>query len=118
MLEENYRSSANILAAAGKVISGNRQRVEKRLVPTAPAGLRVFVHEAYDEGDEALWVVQEVDRLRRAGDIAYGDAAVAYRVNAQSRALGEACIRYGIPYRLVGALRFYQRREIKDVTRR
>ena len=115
MLEENYRSSGNILAAAGKVISGNRQRVEKRLVPMAPAGLRVFVHEAYDEGDEALWVVQEVDRLRRAGQLAYGDAAVAYRVNAQSRALEEACIRYGIPYRLVGALRFYQRREIKDV---
>ena len=115
MLEENYRSSGNILSAAEKVISGNRQRVEKRLVPMAPAGLRVFVHEAYDEGDEALWVVQEVDRLKRAGQIGYGDAAVAYRVNAQSRALEEACIRYGIPYRLVGALRFYQRREIKDV---
>ena len=115
MLEENYRSSGNILSAAEKVISGNRQRVEKRLVPMAPAGLRVFVHEAYDEGDEAHWVVQEVDRLRRAGQIGYGDAAVAYRVNAQSRALEEACIRYGIPYRLVGALRFYQRREIKDV---
>ncbi|MCY4624790.1 MAG: UvrD-helicase domain-containing protein [Chloroflexi bacterium] len=115
LLEENYRSSANILSAAEKVISGNRQRVEKRLLPTAPAGLRVFVHEAYDEGDEALWVIKEVDRLRRAGELQFGDAAVAYRVNAQSRALEEACIRHGIPYRLVGALRFYQRKEIKDV---
>ena len=115
LLEENYRSSGNILAAAEKVISGNRQRVEKRLVPMAPPGLRVFVHEAYDEGDEALWVIKEVDRLRRAGELKFGDAAVAYRVNAQSRALEEACIRHGIPYRLVGALRFYQRKEIKDV---
>ncbi|MDE2899939.1 MAG: UvrD-helicase domain-containing protein, partial [Chloroflexota bacterium] len=115
MLEENYRSSANILSAAEKVISGNRQRVEKRLVPTAPAGNRVFVHEAYDEGDEALWVIKEVDRLKKAGDLAFGDAAVAYRVNAQSRALEEACMRHGIPYRLVGALRFYQRKEIRDV---
>ena len=115
LLEENYRSSGNILAAAEKVISGNQQRVEKRLVAMAPAGLRILVHEAYDESDEALWVVQEVDRLHRQGDLSYGDAAVAYRVNAQSRALEEACIRYGIPYRLVGALRFYQRREIKDL---
>ena len=115
LLEENYRSSGNILAAAEKVINGNSQRVEKRLVPMAPPGLRVFVHEAYDEGDEALWVIKEVDRLRRAGELKFGDAAVAYRVNAQSRALEEACIRHGIPYRLVGALRFYQRKEIKDV---
>ena len=115
LLEENYRSSANILAAAENVINGNRQRVEKRLVPMSPPGLRVFVHEAYDEGDEALWVVKEVDRLRREGKLNFGDAAVAYRVNAQSRALEEACIRHGIPYRLVGALRFYQRKEIKDV---
>ena len=115
LLEENYRSSANILAAAENVINGNRQRVEKRLVPMCPPGLRVFVHEAYDEGDEALWVVKEVDRLRREGKLKFGDAAVAYRVNAQSRALEEACIRHGIPYRLVGALRFYQRKEIKDV---
>ena len=115
LLEENYRSSANILAAAENVINGNRQRVEKRLVPMSPPGLRVFVHEAYDEGDEALWVVKEVDRLRREGKLKFGDAAVAYRVNAQSRALEEACIRHGIPYRLVGALRFYQRKEIKDV---
>jgi DNA helicase-2/ATP-dependent DNA helicase PcrA len=115
LLEENYRSTANILSAASKVISGNSKRVEKRLVATMAGGSPVWVHEAYDEQEEAMWVVQEVDRLRKKGDLRYGDAAVAYRVNAQSRALEEACIRNGVPYRLVGALKFYQRREIKDV---
>ena len=115
LLEENYRSTANILSAASKVISGNSKRVEKRLVATMAGGSPVWVHEAYDEQEEAMWVVQEVDRLRKKGDLKYGDAAVAYRVNAQSRALEEACIRNGVPYRLVGALKFYQRREIKDV---
>ena len=115
LLEENYRSTANILSAASKVISGNQNRVEKRLVATMAGGSPVWVHEAYDEDEEAVWVVQEVERLRKKGEFRYGDAAVAYRVNAQSRALEEACIRYGVPYRLVGALKFYQRREIKDV---
>jgi DNA helicase-2/ATP-dependent DNA helicase PcrA len=115
LLEENYRSTGNILAAASKVISGNEKRVKKDLVPTMSKGTPVWVHEAYDEEEEAVWVVQEVDRLRKKGEAKYGDVAVAYRVNAQSRALEEACIRYGIPYRLVGALKFYQRKEIKDV---
>jgi DNA helicase-2/ATP-dependent DNA helicase PcrA len=115
LLEENYRSTANILSAASEVISGNQKRVEKRLVSTISGGSPVWVHEAYDEEEEAVWVMQEVDRLRKKGDFKYGDAAVAYRVNAQSRALEEACIRHGVPYRLVGALKFYQRREIKDV---
>ncbi len=115
LLEENYRSTANILSAASEVISGNKKRVEKRLVSTMSGGSPVWVHEAYDEEEEAVWVVQEIDRLRKKGELKYGDAAVAYRVNAQSRALEEACIRHGIPYRLVGALKFYQRREIKDV---
>ncbi|MEC9140558.1 MAG: UvrD-helicase domain-containing protein [Chloroflexota bacterium] len=115
MLEENYRSTGNILAAASEVIGGNEKRVKKRLVSTLAQGMPVWVHEAYDEDEEAMWVVQELARLRKKGELNYGDAAVAYRVNAQSRALEEACIRHGIPYRLVGALKFYQRREIKDV---
>ncbi|MCH8939755.1 MAG: UvrD-helicase domain-containing protein [Chloroflexi bacterium] len=115
LLEENYRSTANILSAASEVIRGNQKRVEKRLVSTISGGSPVWVHEAYDEEEEAVWVVQEIDRLRVKGELKYGDVAVAYRVNAQSRALEEACIRHGIPYRLVGALKFYQRREIKDV---
>jgi DNA helicase-2/ATP-dependent DNA helicase PcrA len=115
LLEENYRSTANILSAASEVISGNQKRVEKRLVSTISGDSPVWVYEAYDEEEEAAWVVEEVDRLRKKGELKYGDAAVAYRVNAQSRALEEACIRHGVPYRLVGALKFYQRREIKDV---
>ena len=115
LLEENYRSTANILSAASEVIRGNQKRVEKRLVSTISGGSPVWVYEAYDEEEEAVWVVQEIDRLRVKGELKYGDVAVAYRVNAQSRALEEACIRHGIPYRLVGALKFYQRREIKDV---
>ena len=115
MLEENYRSTGNILAAASEVISGNKKRVEKRLVSTLAQGMPVWVHESYDEGEEAMWVIQELGRLRKKGELKYSDAAVAYRVNAQSRALEEACIRHGVPYRLVGALKFYQRREIKDV---
>ena len=115
LLVENYRSTGNILAAASKVISGNEKRVQKDLVSTLSQGTPVWVHEAYDEEEEAVWVIQEVDRLRKKGELKYGDAAVAYRVNAQSRALEEACIRHGIPYRLVGALKFYQRKEIKDV---
>ena len=115
ILEENYRSTGNILAAASEVISGNEKRVEKRLVSTLAQGMPVWVHESYDEDEEAMWVIQELSRLRKKGELKYGDAAVAYRVNAQSRALEEACIRHGVPYRLVGALKFYQRREIKDV---
>ena len=115
LLEENYRSTGNILAAASKVISGNEKRVKKELVPTLPKGTPVWVHEVYDEEEEAVWVVQEVDRLRKKSELKYSDVAVAYRTNAQSRALEEACIRNGIPYRLVGALKFYQRKEIKDV---
>ena len=115
ILEENYRSTGNILAAASEVISGNVKRVEKRLVSTLSEGMPVWVHEAYDEDEEAVWVVEELGRLQKKGTLKYGDAAVAYRVNAQSRALEEACIRHGVPYRLVGALKFYQRREIKDV---
>jgi len=115
MLEENYRSTGNILAAASEVIGGNEKRVKKRLVSTLAQGMPVWVHEAYDEDEEAVWVVQELARLHKKGELNYGDAAVAYRVNAQSRALEEACIRHGVPYRLVGALKFYQRREIKDV---
>jgi len=115
ILEENYRSTASILAAAQGVIVANQGRVEKRLVAMTPGGTPVQVYEAYDEAEEATWVLQEVERLRGKGEARYGDCVVAYRVNAQSRAFEEACLRYGIPYRLVGALRFYQRREIKDV---
>ena len=114
-LEENYRSSQNILDAAQGVIAANSQRVEKRLLARKPRGVPVVVSESYTEGEEAAWVLEEAERLRREDGMSYADVAVAYRVNAQSRPLEEACLRYGVPYRLVGAIRFYHRREVKDV---
>ena len=113
LLEENYRSTATILEAAQKVISINQNRFDKRLVTNNPIGEPVEIHEAYDERDEATWVMDQIELLK-SSKIRYNDCCVAYRVNAQSRALEEACIRRGIPYRLVGALRFYQRKEVKD----
>ena len=115
VLEENYRSTASILSAAQGVITANLQRVKKRLVAMTPGGPPVQVHEAYDESEEARWVVQEALRLGKQGEASLGECAVAYRVNTQSRAFEEACLRFGVPYRLVGALRFYQRKEIRDV---
>ena len=114
-LEENYRSSQNILDAAQGVIAANSQRVEKRLLARKPRGVPVVVSESYTDGEEAAWVLEEADRLRREEGLSYAGVAVAYRVNAQSRPLEEACLRYGVPYRLVGAIRFYHRREVKDL---
>ncbi|MBI4233489.1 MAG: UvrD-helicase domain-containing protein, partial [Chloroflexi bacterium] len=113
-LDENYRSTQVILEAAQRVIAANQQRLEKHLFTRKERGAPVVVVEAYDEDEEARWVLQEADRLHKEGR-RYGDCAVMYRVNAQSRALEEGCLRYGVPYRVVGALRFYQRREVKDV---
>ena len=114
-LDENYRSSQNILDAAQGVIAANRRRVENRLRARKPRGVPVVVSESYTDGEEAAWVLEEADRLRREHGQSYAGVAVAYRVNAQSRPLEEACMRYGVPYRLVGAIRFYHRREVKDV---
>ncbi len=114
-LEENYRSSQNILDAAQGVIAANSQRVENRLRALKPKGVPVVVSESYTDGEEAAWVLDETDRLCRENGLSYADVAVAYRVNAQSRPLEEACLRYGVPYRLVGAIRFYHRREVKDL---
>ena len=114
-LEENYRSTGAILEAATGVISANRQRLGKSLTTQKGRGNPLFVSEAYDPDEEAQQVLREIDRLKREEGHSLGDCAVMYRVNAQSRALEEVCLRYGIPYKLIGGLRFYQRREIKDV---
>jgi DNA helicase-2/ATP-dependent DNA helicase PcrA len=114
-LDTNYRSTPPILDAAQRVIAVNKQRLENPLVAEKSGGHRVVIQERYTESEEASWVLEEIDRLRKADGLRYSDVAVAYRVNAQSRALEEACLRYGVPYRLVGALRFYQRKEIKDI---
>jgi DNA helicase-2/ATP-dependent DNA helicase PcrA len=113
-LEQNYRSTKTILEVAEGVISSNRQRKEKGLWTENDAGLPVTIAEAYNEQDEAQFVVGEVDSLCNQELLKPGDCAVMYRTNAQSRAIEESFIRYGMPYRLVGGTRFYERREIKD----
>ncbi|MCH8745463.1 MAG: UvrD-helicase domain-containing protein [Chloroflexi bacterium] len=114
-LEQNYRSTGTILAAAKSLISSNGQRLDKDLFTDNGSGVPLVVHEAYDEAEEAGFVISEVDRLVRQEKVKPGDCAVMYRVNAQSRALEEACLHKGIKYRLVGGVRFYQRREVKDL---
>jgi DNA helicase-2/ATP-dependent DNA helicase PcrA len=114
-LEQNYRSTKNILDVATSIISANKQRKPKNLVTDNEEGTPVTVVETFTEGDEAQFIVGEIDRLMHQESMAAGDCAVMYRVNAQSRALEEAFMRHGMPYKLVGGTRFYQRREIKDV---
>ncbi len=113
-LEENYRSTETILEAAQKVIAPNRQRLEQNLFTKLGRGDNIVVHESYDENDEAQFVVNEINSLLSRG-FKCSDIAVMYRVNAQSRALEEMCLRYDIPYLLVGSIKFYQRQEIKDL---
>jgi DNA helicase-2/ATP-dependent DNA helicase PcrA len=120
LLEENYRSGQNILDAAMGVIRVNRGRVDKNLFTRRGPGAPIVLHEAYDENDEARFVVETISELTAqppAADgrpVRPGDCAVMYRTNAQSRALEEEFIRANLPYRLVGAQRFYGRREVKD----
>ena len=114
-LEQNYRSTQTILDSAHHVIAGNRQRKEKSLWTDKGLGVPITMSEAYNEQDEAQTVAREVERLQRDDNYAPGDIAVMYRTNAQSRVLEESFMRYGIPYRLVGGTRFYERREVKDV---
>jgi DNA helicase-2/ATP-dependent DNA helicase PcrA len=115
LLEQNYRSTQTILDAARGVIRRNKQRTDKRLFTERSGGAPISVYEAYNEDDEALYVVNTIEDLIRSRQHKAADFAVFYRTNAQSRPIEEAFIRAGIPYRLVGGTRFYARREIKDV---
>src|SRR6185437_6088585 len=114
-LEENYRSTQVVLDAANGVIAENSDRLGKTLVTRRRGGEPVTLLAAADERDEAEWVVRELERRRAAGDWQYGEMAVLYRTNSQSRALEEAFRRAGVAYRLVGAISFYERREVKDL---
>ena len=114
LLEQNYRSTQTILDAANAVIARNIHRTPKKLRTSRGAGLQVVVHEAYDEADEASFVVSTIQRLVSQGEANLGDCAVMYRTNAQSRPLEDALVARGMPYRLVGGTRFYQRKEVKD----
>ena len=115
-LGQNYRSTATILNAAKGLIEANGRRLDHELFTENAAGLPVQVGEAYDEDQEAASVIAEIKRLTREEGFKLGDCAVMYRVNAQSRALEEACLQQGVKYRLVGGTRFYHRREIRDLT--
>ncbi len=114
MLEQNYRSTQTILNAANAVIVQNESRKPKRLWSDAGDGERIVGYVADTEHDEAQFVATEIDRLSDAGQSRYGDVAVFYRTNAQSRAFEEVFIRVGLPYKVVGGVRFYERREIRD----
>jgi DNA helicase-2/ATP-dependent DNA helicase PcrA len=114
-LEENYRSTQIVLDAANGVIAENTGRLGKTLTTRRRGGEMVTLLAAADERDEAEWVVRELERRSAVGEWRYPDMAVLYRTNAQSRALEEAFRRAGIPYRLIGAISFYERREVKDL---
>ncbi len=114
-LEENYRSAPPILDVANAVIRANTGRMGKTLRPTRSGGEAVTTLRALDERDEAEWIVNELAQRRAAANLELRDFAILYRTNAQSRALEEALRRQAIPYRLVGAVRFYDRREIRDL---
>jgi DNA helicase-2/ATP-dependent DNA helicase PcrA len=114
-LEQNYRSTKIILDVASSIISVNSRRKPKKLWTENEAGVPISVIETYNEDEEAQFVISEIERLVEQDIVSPGSCAIMYRVNAQSRALEEAFMRYGVPYKLVGGTRFYQRREIKDI---
>ncbi len=113
-LEQNYRSTANILAAAHSVIENNRGRKSKKLWTSQEDGSKIAYYRADDEHDEARYVAQEIDRMK-SSDRKYSDFAILYRTNAQSRTFEEALSRRDIPYRVLGGLRYYDRKEVKDL---
>jgi len=116
LLEQNYRSTQNILDAAQNVVQRNRLRKDKRLWTDLGTGEKIIVHEAYDEEEEGLFAGHEILRLLARGEVQQrGDIAVMYRTNAQSRALEEQFMRLNIPYKVIGSRKFYERKEIKDM---
>ncbi|MDT5164374.1 MAG: ATP-dependent helicase UvrD/PcrA [Mycobacterium sp.] len=115
LLEQNYRSTQNILSAANSVISRNPARRDKRLWTDAGEGELIVGYVADNEHDEARFIAGEIDALVASGEITYNDVAVFYRTNNSSRSVEEVFIRAGIPYKVVGGVRFYERREIRDI---
>ncbi len=113
-LEQNYRSTSTILDAANQVIAHNEERKDKKLWTDHGEGEKIRVYHASDELDEAAWIVNRIQELKRIGGN-YGDDAILYRTNAQSRVLEEMMIRAGIPYKVFGGQKFYERKEIKDI---
>ena len=114
LLEQNYRSTQTILSAANSVIGNNRGRKPKRLWTDAGAGERIVGYVSDDEHDEARFVSEEIDKLTDDAGVRPADVAVFYRTNAQSRVFEEVFIRTGQPYKVVGGVRFYERKEVRD----
>lgn len=115
-LEENYRSTDNIIQAANELIDNNTERIDKVLRPTRGVGESIYCHRAEDETDEANFVVSQIRDLELTNpELHWGSFAILYRTNAQSRAFEEVLVKYAVPYTVVGGLRFYDRREVKDV---
>ncbi|WP_030145550.1 DNA helicase PcrA [Streptomyces violaceorubidus] len=115
LLEQNYRSTQTILSAANAVIERNESRRPKNLWTNQGSGAQITGYVADTEHDEAQFVADEIDRLTDAGEAKAGDVAVFYRTNAQSRVFEEVFIRTGLPYKVVGGVRFYERKEVRDV---
>lgn len=115
LLEQNYRSTQNILSAANSVISQNSDRRDKKLWTAEGSGAPIIGYAAENEHEEARFISEEIDRLQDEHGVRPGDVAVFYRTNAQSRSLEEILMRVGLPYKVVGGTRFYERKEIKDV---
>ena len=113
-LEQNYRSTGHILGAANAVVAHNSRRTPKRLFTSAGDGEPVRIYQAADERDEGRWIGAEIEKLHDAGT-SYEDIAVFYRINAESRILEDMLLRAGVPYRIVGGTRFFDRAEIRDV---
>lgn len=114
-LEQNYRSTATILEAANKVIVNNRERISKNLFSNKGEGEKIVLHETQDEGQEAHFVLDKIQELTTNDKFTLSDCVVLYRTNAQSRALEEAFMSRKIPYTMVGGVKFYERKEIKDI---
>ncbi len=116
LLEQNYRSTQNILNAAHQIIIKNKNRKEKELWTANPTGLPITIFGARDEREEGRYIINEIIKLKKTGPkLKLSDFTVLYRTNAQSRALEEAFLKAGLPYKVVGTLKFYDRREIKDI---
>ena len=113
-LEQNYRSTANILDAANQLIANNEGRKDKRLWTEHPDGDKIQVYRAGDEHDESMWIAGQILNLQKQG-MSYGDTAILYRTNAQSRVPEEMLMRSNIPYKVFGGQKFYERKEIKDI---
>ena len=113
-LEQNYRSTSNILDAANQLIANNEGRKDKKLWTEQPEGEKISVYRAADEHDESIWIARQILNLHQQG-ISYGETAILYRTNAQSRVPEEMLMRSGIPYKVFGGQKFYERKEIKDI---